>query len=81
MAEGAGLLNRCSVLGRYRGFESLSLRFNKKILFHAYASNRFFLFYHFQIGVNLTSDMLKHFISKKVRYIIKKNNLVIVIIL
>jgi hypothetical protein len=25
--------------------------------------------------------MLKHFISKKVRYIIKKNNLVIVIIL
>jgi hypothetical protein len=39
------------------------------------------LFYHFQIGVNLTSDMLKHFISKKVRYIIKKNNLVIVIIL
>ena len=31
MAEGAGLLNRCSVLGRYRGFESLSLR--KKKLF------------------------------------------------
>lgn len=42
MAEGAGLLNRCSVLGRYRGFESLSLRLNKKNLFFAYASNRFF---------------------------------------
>jgi hypothetical protein len=37
----------------------------------------FFLFYCFQIGVNLTSDMLKHFISKKVRYIIKINLLVI----
>lgn len=42
MAEGAGLLNRCSVLGRYRGFESLSLRLNKKNLFFAYASSRFF---------------------------------------
>lgn len=40
VAEGAGLLNRCSVLGRYRGFESLSLR--KKKLFHAYARNSFF---------------------------------------
>ena len=77
MAEGAGLLNRCSVLGRYRGFESLSLRFNKKIYSMHMHRIDFFLFYYFQIGVNLTSDMLKHFISKKVRYIIKINLLVI----
>lgn len=32
VAEGAGLLNRCSVLGRYRGFESLSLRNPEKAL-------------------------------------------------